>query len=49
MLFVGYYIATGVVVGCMVFASVVLAIIIICCCYVFRANREEKLYIDEVI
>ena len=44
----GYYIATGVIVGCMVFAAVVLAIILICCCYVCRETEKDKVYIDEV-
>ena len=48
-IFVGYYIATGVIVGCMVFAAVVLAIIVICCCYVCRETEKDKLTIDEVI
>ena len=43
---VGYYIATGVIIGCMVFAAVVLAIIVVCCCYVCKENNE-KITIDD--
>ena len=46
--FAGYYIATGVIVGCMVFAAIVLAIIVICCCYVCREAEKDKLTIDDV-
>ena len=39
---------TGVIVGCMVFAAVVLTIIVICRCYVCRETEKDKVYIDEV-
>ena len=45
---VGYYIATGVIIGCMVFAAVVLTIIVVCCCYVCKENNEKVTIIDEV-
>ncbi|XP_065882310.1 fibroblast growth factor receptor 2-like [Dysidea avara] len=43
-----YYIASGVIVGCMVFAVVVLTVIIFFCCYMYQAN-EDHIKIDESI
>ena len=44
-LITGYYIASGVIVGCMVFAVVVLTVIIFFCCYMYQAN-EDHIKID---
>ena len=42
----GYYIASGAIVGCIAFAAVVLAVIVICLCYVHKEREKSTIIID---
>ena len=42
----GYYIASGVIIGCIAFAAVVLAVIVVCLCYVHKEREKHTIVID---